>query len=281
MRFDWYQSTVPEQPEALIGQLFERLGGVEVKRSHGKHNYHHSASILDGKGDRIALVLHGGSNGHPNVTSSGDKTPAFVSLVRELWPNHRVTRVDSAEDFDGEGAYDRLYAVCRDVASECRIKGRAILPDDIAEGRSYYLGAPTSDVRVRLYDKAAELRRHIEPGRHDQIPDNLTRLEVQARPREMWRVFASQMTPEMIWGFSSWSTKLAQGALGLALDRIEMRARKETTHDRAYRYMVTQYRNVLMRQLEDLGSWSAVGMQLGLDLARFEEEAKSLKTRRG
>lgn len=279
MRFDWYQATIPETPEALIDGLFESLGGDEVKHARGKHNYHHSTTILDGAGDRIALVLHGGPNGHPNVTASGEKTPSFVQAVRGKWAEHYVTRFDAAEDFDGEGAYERLHGVCREVAEDSRIKGRAIIPDDLREGRSYYLGAASSDVRVRLYDKAAEMRRHIEPGRHHLIPDNLTRLEVQVRPRNEWRRFASQMTPETIWGFSPWSSKLAQGALGLALERIEMRARKETTHDRAYRFMVTQYRNVLMRQLEDLGSWSAVGMQLGLDLERFEEESKNLKTR--
>ncbi len=269
MRFDWYQATIPESPQNLIGKLTEQLSVVEVIPGKGKYNYHQSAALIDKDGDKVAMMFFGGPNGHPNVGTSGDKAPKFAEVVRELWPEHFVTRFDVAEDFGGGDVYDSLYNLCRQVAAEHKIKGESIIPDDPMDGRTYYMGAPSSDVRARLYDKAAEMRKRSSPADLAEVPDYLTRLEIQGRPRQTWRFFAAKMEPEHVWGMSAWSHHLGEAAFGMALQRIHMRARKETTHERSYRFLLTQYRAVLERQFRDLGSWSAVGLQMGDDLKKL------------
>jgi len=271
MRFDWYQATIPDDPitvvEAVLGHL---APGGEVRQGRGLHGYGQSFTVSRADGDRAALILCGGNNGaRPNAQATGAQAHEFASLVRELWPAHKVTRFDAAEDMAGEGAYETLEAVCRTLARERSLKGRAIVPDDVADGRTYYIGAAASDVRTRLYDKTAEQRRHLPPERHDEIPDHWVRIEAQVRPRKEAGFVAATLTPEQAWGCSAWTHELARRLFSLDVARVEMQAGRESDHERAYRFMLQQYGPTLRRMLADLGSWDCVGLTIGDDLARI------------
>jgi hypothetical protein len=270
VRFDWYQPTVPETPQVIVDELLARLApGGEVREGAGRHNYRQSFTIQSRDGDPVAVVLCGGPNGDPNLTASGAACDAFVPVVRELWPEHRVSRADVAEDFAGEGVYDRLEGACRAVYRELGVKGRAIVPDDPRDGRTYYGGAPSSDVRVRLYDKTAEARRHLPEARHAEVPDHWARLECQVRPRNQAKDMACRMRPEQFWGCARWTAQLAAMAMRLDVDRIAMNPARESDHDRAYRFLLQQYGRTFLRLLHDHGSWAAVGAQIGDDLKRM------------
>lgn len=270
MRFDWYQPTIPDTPQVIVDELLARLApGGEVIEGAGKHNYRQSFTIQNLERERVALVLCGGKNGHPNVTASGVACDAFVPVVRELWVEHRVTRADVAEDFVSEGAYKALERVCRRIFRESGVKGRRILPDDLSEGRTYYGGAPTSDVQTRLYDKTAETRRHLPEARHEEIPDHWARLEIQVRPRKGLMDVACQMQPEQFWGCAKWTKDLAAATLKLDVERLKMNPARESDHDRAYRFLLKQYGRTFLRLLDDHGSWAAVGAQIGDDLKRL------------
>lgn len=271
MRFDWYQATIPDDPitvvEAVLGHL---APGGEVRQGRGLHGYGQSFTVRRADGDRAALILCGGNNGaHPNAQSSGAQAHEFANLVRDLWPVHKVTRFDAAEDMAGEGAYEAVETVCRALARERSLKGRAIVPDDLADGRTYYIGAAASDVRTRLYDKTAEQRRHLPPERHDEIPDNWVRIEAQVRPRKEAGYVAATLTPEQAWGCSAWTCELARRLFSLDVARIEMQGGRESDHQRAYRFMLQQYGPTLRRMLADLGSWDCVGLTIGDDLDRI------------
>lgn len=274
MHFDWYQATVPENPIRLIQCLKSELEGYEVREGKGRHNYHQSFTLLGANGERLAAVLCGGPNGNPNVTGSGQGTPRFVEVVRSNWPKHNVTRFDAAEDFGGPDTFDELEAICREVGTSHKVKGRAIVPDDLSDGRTYYLGAPTSDVRVRLYDKAAELRRSVAPDQHNTIPEHLTRLEVQVRPRKEFKAWGAHLDAASAWGFSGWAHALYSEVFKLPLERVEMQAKRETDDARAYRFLLQQYGRVLERLHGDLGSWAAVGLQIGEDLRKMATGGK-------
>lgn len=264
MRFDWYQATIPEHPIVLVDALKTALApNGTVLEGRGRHNYHQSFRICNVRGERLAEVLAGGSNGHPNAASSGEATPAFVEAVRAAWPAHRVTRFDSAEDMAQEGALAALEVTCRGLAKDLNIRGRAVVPDDPSEGRTYYLGAPSSDNRVRLYDKTAETRAKLPQERHAEVPDHWARLEVQVRPRKEWKIYAAQATPEEAWGFAGWTHELARRVFSLQIDRITMQAGRETDDERAFRYMIMQYGPMLQRLLHDVGTWDCVGLTIG------------------
>lgn len=275
MRFDWYQATIPEHPLVVIDTLKEALApDGDVIEGRGRHNYLQSFRIRDARGERVAEVLAGGSNGHPNVASSGIFTPGFVDVVRASWPAHRVTRFDSAEDMAQKGALEELEATCRGLAKDLGIKGRAVVPDNPEEGRTYYLGAPSSDTRVRLYDKTAETRAKLPPERHSEVPDHWARLEVQVRPRKEWKQYAAQATPEEAWGFAGWTHELAKRALSLQIDRVTMQAGRETDDERAFRYMVMQYGPLLQRMFRDLGTWDCVGLTIGDAIKKHRDQRK-------
>lgn len=278
MRFDWYQATIPENPVVLVETLKATLAPEgDIIEGRGRHNYHQSFRVRDARGERVAEVLAGGPNGHPNATASGVMTDGFVRVVREAWPSHRVTRFDAAEDLAQEGAFDELEAVCRGVAKELGVKGRSIVPDDPSEGRTYYLGAPSSDNRVRLYDKTAETRAKLPPERHQEVPEHWARLEVQVRPRKEWKAFAAQATPEQAWGFAGWTHELARRAFALELERITMQAGRETDDERAFRFMTMQYGPLLKRMLGDLGSWECVGLTIGEAIQQREAVRRMLR----
>lgn len=278
MHFDWYQATIPENPVVLVETLKAALAADgDVVEGRGRHNYHQSFRVRDARGERVAEVLAGGANGHPNVTASGGMTEAFVKVVREAWPAHRVTRFDAAEDLAQEGAFEGLETVCRGVAKDLGVRGRAIVPDDPAEGRTYYLGAPSSDNRVRLYDKTAETRAKLPPERHQEVPEHWARLEVQVRPRKEWKAFAAQATPEQAWGFAGWTHELARRAFALELERITMQAGRETDDERAFRFMTMQYGPLLKRMLGDLGSWECVGLTIGEAIQQREAVRRMLR----
>lgn len=275
MRFDWYQATIPENPIVLLQTIQSSIDAdSEVVEGRGRHNYHQSFTLKRSDGERIAVVLAGGPNGDPNVTASGEVTPAVAGCIRECWPDHRVTRVDAAEDLARNGCYEMLEAVCRDVAKDCKVKGRSIVPDDLADGRTYYLGAPSSDTRVRLYDKTAETRSKLPEHRHIEVPEHWARLEVQVRPRKDAKALAARATPEQVWGFSGWTHQLAQRAFALDIERIAMQAGRETDDARALRFLVIQYGPMLSRLMRDLGSWECVGLTLGEEILAHQERRR-------
>lgn len=270
MRFDWYQATINSDPIPLVETLKAELAPTgEVTQGRGLHGYQQRFMVRDSKGDVVANVLAGGKNGNPNAWASGDATDEFVRVVRASW-QHRVTRLDTAEDMAQEGAYESLEAVCRGLAKEKGLKGRSILPDDPADGRTYYIGSPSSDVMVRLYDKTAERRRELPPERHGEVPDHWARLEARIRPRREGKFIASMVSASDAWGFAGWSSELAERAFALQVQRITMQAGRESDHDRAYRFMLKQYSNVLRQMYRDLGSWECVGLTIGGDMRRLD-----------
>lgn len=272
MRFDWYQATVSAHPvelaELFLGELTEGRGVIESGK--GRFNYHQSLTVRDTDGDRKAVILAGGPNGDPNVTLSGEVTPKGVAVLRRAFPAHRVTRFDAAEDFVSDNAWQTLETVCRAVAAECQVKGRAIVPDDVAEGRTYYLGAPTSDVRVRLYEKTAQVRKTLPASRWSEVPDGWNRLEAQVRPKHpAVKEFSARLEPAQIWGFSGWTAELAKRAMDLQVERLHTQIKRESDDDRAIRVMCEQYANVLERLRNDLGDWACVGLTIGEIVSKF------------
>lgn len=275
MRFDWYQPTIPENPVVLLDELAKRLApGGEVVTGPGRHNYRQSFTILDAAGNRAALILCGGPNGDPNVTASGDACDAFVPLVRELWPDHRPTRIDAAEDFQGEGVYDRLEKVCRKVTAARQVRGMAFVPDDLADGRTYAMGARSSAVTARLYDKSAELRRHLPPERHVEIPPHMTRLETSVRPPREWRNAAATWEPRHVFMAADWTAELAERVLGLDVDRVMQRPGRCGDYERSKRAMLSMFKRVFHRMHAEHGDWQSVGLQIGHELAELEAHAR-------
>lgn len=273
MRPDWYQATIRDEPGVILDALVKGYGsGVEVVEGRGLHGYRQRFDVKGG-GIVLASVLAGGKNGNPNAWASGPETDAFYAIVRDRWggfQQHKVTRVDVAEDFDQEGGYEALRRLLRGILKDRGVKGREIVPEDIEDGRTFYAGAASSAVQLRLYEKGKQQRAVVpEP---ETVSRDWVRMEVQVRPTKESGYVAAMLSPAEVWGFSEWSKEVARLAFEMDIPRVEVKPWRESDDDRAYRFMLQQYGGLLWRRLGDHGSWSALGAQIGSDLEEIERK---------
>lgn len=285
-RFDWYQATVEADLSPLMGAL---LGAVDGKPEwedlqRAPHGYARGKRLHDSDG-QVAMVWWGGCHELPHVVSSGESAHKVAEVLRtEYRQKHRVTRADACIDYGEPGAYDRLQELALGVAKERGIKvntaGDHLLT---LEGRTLYLGAPTSHTRLRLYDKAAELRQKLRWSvKRLTVPDELARLECQVRPQTpLAKVAASQCSPIELMGSSAWMRELMLRVGGLELAPFEAgRPWRQADDERAYGALLAQYGGLLQRVCVDLGSWDMVGRQIGHDLAEREQQEQERRRRR-
>ena len=248
---------------------------VEGRRRLG---YAQCFRVEDRRGDLLAEVLAGsvGKNDlPPHAVATGENAPAFSRVLREAFPDHRVSRFDAAEDFDEPGAFARLTNVMGEVATAKGVKGLWITPDDPEEGATYYLGGKASSVTCRAYQKGLQLRKGMHPALWPTVSADWARLEVQVRPpKQMGKALAATLTPEQAWGFAAWSQALVLEAINLDIPRVEgLGWQPQSDDDRAMDWLCRQYGPLLGRVLQDLGSWECVGLQIGdriAELARLE-----------
>jgi len=274
VRFDWYAATVRDDLDSVVGVLEANLDARPVELGRGLHGYTRSFE-LRGRDGVAARVLGGGTNPWPHAWATGADTEPFVDTVRTVWPDwHSVSRVDAAEDFGSEGCWDRLLAEC--VAEvQCRNLSIDQAGDwlmDGQAGRTFYIGAKSSPVRARLYEKGKQLRGQ---GLTD-APIDWVRLELQVRPDNEAKWTLAKATPEETWGASRWSRELAWSVLKQNLPKIDGQVWHEPDDVRALRYMIKQYGPLLAKLRVSEGSWDAVGRRLGWSLGGSVTEGLSV-----
>lgn len=253
-RFDWMQATVREDPADVSELLAGTLGG-ELESARGLNGYQRSHLVKRGD-ETLARVLYGGQNGWPHVITTGAASDDVVPVLRGAWSGlHEVTRMDTAQDFDQEGGYDRLRAVMLELAERHGVGRQTI--ESVVNGhrsRTTYLGAPSSRVRVRLYEKGAFER---QKG-HGDAPEHWVRLEAQIRPTgQAARRTATELDAVEAWGQSRWTRELAAEAMGLDVAQVTMQLRREPDFMRAVRALAKQYGATIDTAVAQLGSREA------------------------
>lgn len=295
MRFDYYASTIEDEPKRVIDTLGKLGHRVEPCHNLAKA-YHYTdgyAVMNDQSGMACRIMVKEGQK--PYAFASSDATDAFCDLVRNEWPErHLVTRLDPCQDFYDSKARRKITGLMRRMAKARRMRLTEIKdPLDPTAGQTTYLGSEASEYRMRTYDKGWEQYGKIQRqcGRKGfELPkdirftlpcgvevqaDQWIRAELQARPKdEEARRLAAICTPEQAWGLTDWTHDLAKQAFALELERIYIRARKMSKDDEALRWMLRQYKGPLSRMVEDLGSWDCVGLTLGEMLKQIEDEQR-------
>jgi hypothetical protein len=288
MRFDWYQATIEEKPLVAL-ELIRKLGhGVRQADGFARlYHYTQGWDVHHNQHGVVARIMAGGNGQYPHALASSSATDAFVDLVRTEWPGrHLVTRMDSAQDFVEPGAYDRLRAVAKRVARRHRLSFAAY-EDELhpMAGRTQYVGSPRSDYRARLYEKGweqvAKLLQGLGPSLpadaagnvplirneltgEDVKPEDWTRLECQVRPRrEEGKRAAAALSPVQAWGVSDWVKDLADEAMELDLERIDVRTRKVSKDEESRLWMCKAYAKILQRWHGECGDWACVGKEIG------------------
>jgi hypothetical protein len=244
------------------------------------HGYASTAILGSERDGSVARVSYGGTHEYPHAQVTSDWAQPGAELIRARFPEHSVSRLDVREDFAEPDAFDSIQAQLLEVASAYRVQvgtaGDHLLT---LKGRTVYLGSTKSAVRMRLYDKAAEMESkvHLPMGLDKRayfgIPEHLTRLEAQIRPatKAAKSAFAS-IEPVAALGSAPWMRDVWKGVMGLDLEAVQVRrGYRQGDDERAYAYLLGQYGAVLRRMCQDLGSWECVGLTIGGDLARSDK----------
>lgn len=265
-RWDWYQATVRAAPEQVEADLLAWFGGSWSEEAQARLGYGRGYSVRDRNGRRAA-VQEGGRNVWPNVTGSGEDAPAVADFLRAVYPEHEVTRFDSCVDTDGTGSGSwgsisgALLALLEEPrrGPEVKVSMHGDWRDGRGDdGRTLYLGAPSSAVRIRAYEKGKQLRSTDAP-KADRVPLEAVRVEVQVRPSGTARRRAATVEPAEAWGFSRLAADVA-GRLFAGDDLVPIRVRdvRASDDDRALLFMVKQYGAMLERQAQHRGGFAAL-----------------------
>lgn len=275
-QFDWYGATLDYDPHVLAEWLAEVFAG-EVKPGRGQHGYRAGLDVKR-EGRAVARIWYGGQNGTIHVESSGEDARVLAAAMQDTMHGYyRVSRVDSAYDFVEGDEWARLFEACMTVADylptgEARRRKLSVrtvgdwLREDEGhpDGRTLYIGAPSSPVMVRLYEKGKQLRKAF-PDQAEKFPVGWVRMEVQWRPQKAARRDAAALSPRDIWGAGAWVRDLHARALNGAVERLQPQTKALPDDDRAWYYLVKQYGPLLRRRAERDG-WDGVRDALRRDL---------------
>ena len=269
LRFDAYTATsVGVKPEDFL-QVLADAGGLasfeSMQEGKGHFTFAKRLGVRDQSGTEWGSIQWGGRQGdRVMIEVKGEHTPRAVEALRTRFP-HRCTRVDACADFDAPRAFERLYRACRSVKSAHRIiGGKAGDWEDFPEkGRTLYLGAKSSPTRMRLYEKGKQAEYvHLERP-------NWARIEVQVRPVKDAKDEFARLSPEDVWGASSWTRDLASMVLQQHVDPHPAGTTwRKSERDAALEWMCKQYGAHLVSLASDLGGWDCVGLTLGEMLKR-------------
>lgn len=259
IRFDAYTATmVGAKPGDLLGMICNPLTD-KISQGKGFHTFGERLSVKDNTGTECGSISWGGYQGERVMFEvKGERSPQAVERLRSAFP-HKVTRVDSCADFDAPGSFERLLVPCTQVKKDFKLKGsKAGDWDDFPEdGRTLYLGASSSAVKLRLYEKGRQPEyRHVQR-------DDWVRIEVQARPAKEAKTGFSTLTPIEVWGASKWSRELAGLVLQEHVDPHPAgTVYKLTERERALRWMCKQYGQHMLSLAADLGGFECLGLTL-------------------
>jgi hypothetical protein len=258
VRFDAYTATARGlDPSTAVAWLFQP--GDTMRQGRGFHTFAERLAVTDDTGSEVGSVSWGGRQGdRVMVEVKGERSPAVVEALRGA-AEHRCTRVDSCADFDAPGAFAALLGPVEAVTRAHRLyaerRGDWELHPEL--GRTYMVGAQSSPIRARLYEKGKQPE-YRSCGRPEWV-----RLELQVRPQKDAKDEYSSLSALDVWGASKWTRQLAADVLKEHLDpHPPGTIRRQTQRDVAIGFMVKQYGANLVSLAADLGGWDVLGLTL-------------------
>ncbi len=248
-RFDWYELTLDGADDGRERSMLAVALGARPVRSKGRNGYA-EAFALDRDGVTLAQVYgRSARHGEVHIVTTSEACDEVVPVLRRLFPNHRVSRADSSVDYAAE--FELIDERAVEFARETGISFRLVSDSD--GGATRYLGAPSSELRVRVYKKSEQLRA-LHPEAAATVPDGIVRFELQARPgKRSVKEAAAQMTADELWGLAMWTRVFAVQQLGFEAPRVATHFRRPSDWQRALHYLGKQYRPMITARAADVG----------------------------
>jgi DNA relaxase NicK len=274
--YDYHAATFREELGAIVRQIDGVLDVSEVVPGHGWQGYGSSLKMLDSSGQQVAFLAYGVNPG-VHVQVSGDGAESWVDHLQREYPTLHTTRIDSAVDWAAPGLFDRIIDSSVPVAASSRIKilsaGDWHSPD---KSRTLYFGAPSSRVRVRLYEKGAEVLEKYGakiPNLASLIPAGWVRLEVQIRPdNEQLLSVVHRMPAVDLFGASKVSRSIIAQIDGVNLPKLRVqKVRVPLAVEQGYQQALTQYGPTLARYRAFCGDDAFIARMVA-DLDRIAAE---------
>ncbi|EJF74082.1 hypothetical protein A462_00049 [Pseudomonas sp. Ag1] len=257
--FDAYSATSRAlKVEKALGLVW--FPGGQIREGRGFHGFEKRWSVTcEQTREEVGSVSSGGTHGDLVMLEvKGLRTREVVPVLREEVPEHACTRVDACVDFDRPGAWDDLLGILAEVKQEQGLKGEKRGDWDFPEdGRTMYLGANSSPVRCRLYEKGKQ------PGYRSACRWDWVRLEAQVRPQKDARRVFSTLSADQVWGASGWTRKIAQRAFSLETGAFPAAGvKKDTDFAQRWEWVCAQAAPTLLEAIEVFGDWESVRRNL-------------------
>lgn len=278
--FDWYQCSLSVAVPEIVSQLADFYGAV-TRPGKPQPPYLRCMEFVPlgtKKNDKSVVpfcTLHyGGVNERSMIRASSDNAVVFAEFVRKTWPEHSVSRLDVALDFqEGPDFFNDMSSWLIDYAKENRLK--TAFAGDWASGesgRTLYVGSRKSAVFIRLYEKGME---QLAKGNAD-APVDWVRFEAEIKPanKDAKRRMAA-VEPRNCFGASLVLRAFAE-LLGDKYEPIKVgTVWKQTDFDRSFQHMCYQYGDVLKKALELCGDDKAACAAMIFDTIKSEEEKRA------
>lgn len=210
----------------------------------GLQGWSQSVHAHDPGGWKTGAVYFGGGRDDVHVVSTSSQAHEARSAVVGIG-DARTARVDTR--VDTLLPFEQLRAICLDVAGpQTKVTYMESMVGGESAGRTLYVGAPTSAVRVRLYEKWLE-----SPGLY---VEGTNRVEVQLRPPSRAKEKVSSWGPAETFCASKLTRRLAD-ALGEHVEYPGTLQKSKGTPDlqRTLAAMGDQYGPSVRRWLDQSG----------------------------
>lgn len=196
--WDW-TATTHEATDGVVDELLSALAAEQVTFGKGLQGWSQSVNSFDAGGYKTGAIYFGGGRDDVHVVSSSHQAHdarAAVVGIGEARTSRVDTRVDTLLGFD------ELRSLLVEVAGpQTKVTYMESSIGGESTGRTLYVGAPTSSVRVRLYEKWLE-----SPGLY---VEGTNRVEVQLRPPSRAKGLVSLWTPSETFCASKLTRRLA------------------------------------------------------------------------
>lgn len=195
--FDWYAANLEiEDIQGLIDNA-DQFFVCDFRPGTPDRPYTSAIEVFLGK-NVIFKASYGGVNTGVFVKATGDQSPGVSQFIRKYYPDHGVSRMDSAIDFDEEGDFETLMQMAQYLCETFNLKYKQVgdFRDGSASGRTIYVGSRKSVIYMRIYEKGKQQR---EMGYDPEASLNWARLEIEVKPAKREnKKMAATMQPREI-----------------------------------------------------------------------------------
>ena len=236
--WDW-SATTHQGSTGVVDDLLEALAPYFVIPGKGLQGWSQSLVAFDAGGYKTGAVFFGGRDDVHVLSSSSaaHETRSAVVGIAEARTARVDTRVDTLIPFGD------LRGLCSVIAgAQTKVTYMESHQGGQSTGRTLYVGAPSSAVRVRVYEKWLE-----SPG---QYVEGTNRVEVQLRPPSRGKGKVSTWAPAETFCASKLTRRLAE-ALGTDVARpgTLQKAKGVPDLERSLAAMGDQYGNSVRKWL--------------------------------